>query len=83
MRGAGGERPAVTEHDRLAGFPGPALIGRLISELGTRAAGYCAPDMARSALAFITAIVSASWSLGLNWTNSVPATAAGICPGVM
>jgi hypothetical protein len=38
---------------------------------------------ARCALARITAIVSASWSLGLNWMNSVPASAAGTCPGVM
>ena len=41
------------------------------------------PAIARCALALITAIVSASCSLGLNWTNSVPASAAGTCPGVM
>ena len=35
------------------------------------------------ALAIITATVSASCSLGLNWMNSVPASAAGTCPGGM
>jgi hypothetical protein len=31
----------------------------------------------------ITASETANWSVGLNWTNSVPAIAAGVCPGVM
>jgi len=34
--------------------------------------------MARWALAFIAVMVTASWSLGLNWTNSEPASAAPI-----
>ena len=41
------------------------------------------PVIARCALAIIAAMVSASCSFGLNWTNSVPASAAGTCPGVM
>ena len=41
------------------------------------------PAIARCALAIITAMVSASCSLGLNWMNSVPVSAAGTCPGVM
>jgi hypothetical protein len=44
--------------------------------------GY-APSMTRWALAFMAVMVAASWSLGLNWMNSVPASAAGTCPGVM
>jgi hypothetical protein len=35
------------------------------------------PAIIRSALALIATIVSASSCLGLNWTNSLPASAAG------
>jgi hypothetical protein len=35
------------------------------------------------ALAIIAAMVSASCSVGLNWMNSVPVSAAGTCPGGM
>ena len=41
------------------------------------------PVIARCMLARIAASVSASCSYGLNWMNSVPASAAGTCPGVM
>ena len=33
--------------------------------------------------AMIACSTSASWSVGLNWMSSVPASAAGACPGGM